>query len=396
MNAAVGGKIQFGALAGAGDADMGEAAFFLEPGAALFVERALMRKQPFLPAGQEHGVEFQALGGMQRHHRHRVFVAAAVAVHHQRDMFEETLQVLEILHRADQFFQVFQPARGVGRTVLLPHLGIAALIEHDLRQLGVRQQLALRAPALERHHQIAQAAAGFRLQLIGLDDRACRFIKRNAPAPAVVVQQLHGGIANAALGHIDDALKGEVVGRRVDHPQISERVADFRALIEARAADHAIGQAERDKAIFKFAHLERGAHQNRDLVERVALALQLFDLFADRARFFLGIPGAGDGDLFAIDVFGAQRLAEPAFVMRDQIGRRGQDVAGRAIIALQPDHLGAGKIVLEAQDVIDLGAAPAIDRLIVITDAADVLWRGGVLTLSTCGRGWRRAERDAG
>ena len=73
---------------------MGEAALFLEAGAALFVERALARKQAFLPAGQEHVVEFESLGRMQRHQRNRFVRGAAVAVHHQRDMFEKTLQVL--------------------------------------------------------------------------------------------------------------------------------------------------------------------------------------------------------------------------------------------------------------------------------------------------------------
>src|SRR6185312_10784436 len=47
------------------------------------------------------------------------------------------------------------------------------------------------------------------------------------------------------------------------------------------------------------------------------------------------------------------------------------------VIALEPDDLGAGKVVLEAQDVVDLGAAPAVDRLVVVADAADVLERAG-------------------
>ena len=46
---------------------------------------------------------------------------------------------------------------------------------------------------------------------------------------------------------------------------------------------------------------------------------------------------------------------------------------GRAVITLQPDHRRAGEVVLEAQDVVDLGAAPAVDRLVVVADAADVL-----------------------
>ena len=121
----------------------------------------------------------------------------------------------------------------------------------------------------------------------------------------------------------------------------------------------------------------------------MTLALQLLDVFADGAGLFLGIPGAGDGDFFAQHVIGAQRLAEPAFVMGDDVRRGGEDVAGRAVIALQPDHRSAGKIVLEAQDVVDLGAAPAVDRLVVIADAADVFAPRGVLSRSL--EGGRRA-----
>jgi hypothetical protein len=35
--------------------------------------------------------------------------------------------------------------------------------------------------------------------------------------------------------------------------------------------------------------------------------------------------------------------------------------------------LGAREVALEAQDVVDLGPAPAIDRLVVVAHAADVL-----------------------
>ena len=223
----------------------------------------------------------------------------------------------------------------------------------------------------------AQRAARLRLQFVGLDHGAHRFGERYAALAGVVVQHLHGGVAEASLRHIDDALEGEIVGRRIDHAQIGQRIADFGALVEPRAADHAIGQAKRDEAIFELAHLERGAYQDCDLVERVrfavrTLALQLLDLLADGAGFLFRVPRAGDADFLAGLVVGAQRLAEPAFVVRDQVRRGGKDMAGRAVIALQPDHDGAGKVVLEAQDVVDLGAAPTVNRLIVVADAADV------------------------
>ena len=65
--------------------------------------------------------------------------------------------------------------------------------------------------------------------------------------------------------------------------------------------------------------------------------------------------------------------------MRDQMRGGGEDVAGGAVIALEADDGGAGKVVLEAQNIVDLGAAPAVDRLVVVADAADVLGGGGLL-----------------
>jgi hypothetical protein len=68
-----------------------------------------------------------------------------------------------------------------------------------------------------------------------------------------------------------------------------------------------------------------------------------------------------------------------------------EDMAGGAVVALELDDLGAGEIVLEAQDVVDLGAAPAIDRLVVVADAADVWLRRGPSTAVV--RWSRPAER---
>ena len=104
------------------------------------------------------------------------------------------------------------------------------------------------------------------------------------------------------------------------------------------------------------------------------LALRLLDLLADGAGFLLGIPGGVDVDLGVVGVgaVGEQRLAEPALIVGDEMRGGAEDMRGGAVVALQPDDGGAGKILVEAQDVVDLGAAPAIDRLVVVADAADV------------------------
>ncbi len=59
--------------------------------------------------------------------------------------------------------------------------------------------------------------------------------------------------------------------------------------------------------------------------------------------------------------------------MRDDPGGGGEDLRGRAVILLEPDDQRAREIALEFQDVADLGAAPAVDRLIIVADAAQIL-----------------------
>ena len=82
--------------------------------------------------------------------------------------------------------------------------------------------------------------------------------------------------------------------------KIGQRVADFLALVETRAADDAVVEAERDETVLEFAHLEGGAHEDRHVVELVAIALRLLDGLADGAGFLLRIPGGVDMDLAVV------------------------------------------------------------------------------------------------
>ena len=52
-------------------------------------------------------------------------------------------------------------------------------------------------------------------------------------------------------------------------------------------------------------------------------------------------------------------------------------MGGGAVVLLQPDHPRAGKILFEFQNVADLSPPPAIDRLIVVADAANIAVRLG-------------------
>ena len=238
--------------------------------------------------------------------------------------------------------------------------------------------LGLGAPTVEVAQEVGERRACTGRDLVGLHRLASGLHHRHAADPGDMQQLLDGGVADPPLGHIDDALEGQVVVGRLDQPQIGVDVADFRPLEEAWPADHRVGDLQHHEAFFEGPHLERGADQDGHVAELARLLLRAallgaLDLLGDQPALGLAVPDAANNDLFAVVALGPEGLAEPALVGFDQAGGGGQDVAGGAVVALQPDHCRAGEVALEAQDVVHLGAAPAIDRLVVVADAADVL-----------------------
>ena len=288
-------------------------------------------------------------------------------------MFEEAAEIGKLLHRADEFLEIFETARGVGGLLLAPQIRIAGFFQNDFGEFALRLRLDQLRPARKIGEQASQSLALLGLQLLRLDHGSRGLHQGDARAPCMIMEELQGGVTEAALRQVKDALESKIIGGLRDTAKIRERVADLGALVKSRAADHPVGQAKGDEPLLEFAHLEGGADQNGDLIERVALALQLLDLLADHAGFFFRVPNAGDGRLLAQFAIGEERFAEASFVMRNQARGDREDMPGRAVIAFEPDDFRARKIALETQDVIDLGAAPAIDRLIIVADAADVL-----------------------
>ena len=134
VNPAVRGEGDRAKLLGACDADIGQTALFLEALLAAFVHAALAREQPLFPAGQEHHRKLQPLGGVKRHDGDLFLRLALLIVHDQRDVFEKALQAVKLLQRLDEFLQVFQPPRRLGRFVVLPHRDVAGFFKDDFGQ----------------------------------------------------------------------------------------------------------------------------------------------------------------------------------------------------------------------------------------------------------------------
>ncbi len=228
------------------------------------------------------------------------------------------------------------------------------------------------APAREALDEIGERSARLARELLRLDDLAGGLEQGNSPGAGKGMEPLQRRVAEAALGHIDDALELEVVRRIGGDLEIGDGVLDLGALVEARAADDPIGQPRRHEPVLEGAHLEGGAHEDRDLVQGMSRRAEALDRLADPARLLLVVPDAGDRHFRAELAVGEERLAEPATIAGDEPRRRRENVARGPVVALEADDAGAGEVVLEAQDVVDLGPAPAVDRLVVVAHAADV------------------------
>ena len=336
-----------------------------------------MREQPLLPAGQEHRVEFEALGAVQGHDVDHLPGRPLLPLRHQADVIEEGREVLELGERADQLLQVLEPARHRRRTALPPHVDVARFLEHLARDLLVGGVLVRRvakraSPSPELVQETRQRRPRPGRERVGLDQRLRRAVEREPLRPREAVDFAQRAVAEAAFREVDDTLERQVVVGADQDPEIGHRVADFLPFVEPQAPDHAVGQADGQEALLEGAGLEARADEDGHAVQSLAAALQRLDDLTDRARLLLAVPGLGDADLLAGLAFRPQALAESLGIVGDQPRRGGEDMAGGAVVALQPHHDGAREIPLEAEDVADLGAAPAVDRLVVVADAADV------------------------
>ena len=328
IDAAIGGVQDDAAPPRPGDRDIGEAAFFFEAGQPAFVNRALRWEYAFFPADAEDIVEFQPLGRVDCHDRHRFLAIGAVIIHDEADVFEEIAERLVILHRAREFGKVFHPASAFGRAIRGEHGVIAAFLQHQPQQIGGRHRLCRLTPMQELPHQGANGVCRARGQFIAVGQLQCGGSQRQVHRPRVAVHFLQRLGTQSTLGLVMDAFKREVILRLRDQPKIGEGIADFGAFVKTETANDAVIHPDLDEAVFKLAGLVLRAHQNGDAVERRAFAFQPLDLLAHPARFFGRVPHADHPDLVTAVHFRPQRLVVALAVRADQPRCRAENMRG--------------------------------------------------------------------
>src|SRR3546814_12504414 len=124
----------------------------------------------------------------------------------------------------------------------------------------------------------------------------------------------------------------------MDETEVGERVAYFRAFVEAVAADDAVWHADRDEAVFEFARLKLRADEDRGAVERDALALEAFEFFADPPRLLGAVPHADDAQLAAGIKLGPQGVAEPPRILRHPPRGGGKHPRRERVLLVEAAH----------------------------------------------------------
>ena len=177
---------------------------------------------------------------------------------------------------------------------------------------------------------------------------------------------LDGARADAARGEVDHAQQRIVVGRVGDQAQIGERMFHLLPLEKAQAAINPIRNRGAEQRMLQYPRLRIGAVQQRDLRLRHTLIGQRADFIHDEARLIMIGAGAIHPDRLARAFRRPQIFAQALAVMADQHIGRIQDIALRAVILFQLDHLGHGEFGEKGLHIAGMRAAKGVDRLIVV------------------------------
>ncbi len=280
-----------------------------------------------------------------------------------------------VLHHAHELADVFDARLSLVGALGLQRGNQPALLDDHLHD-GV--QLALHfAGFAHQQQEVGEGAAGggaasglAGFHFAGLQEGAAVHV-------GGVLNAVDGGLPNAAAGRVDDARGRHVVGGVDRQLEVGHHVAHLGAFEEAGAAHNFVGDAGAQQHVFQRAALRVRAVKQRHLVVGFARVVEFLNLAGNPAALVALVGGQVERNLLARLARGEQLLGlAPAVVRDDRVGRI-QNVGRGAVVLLQLHHLGGRPVLLEVQNVADVGAAPGVNRLVVVAHHHQVAVHAG-------------------
>ena len=189
---------------------------------------------------------------------------------------------------------------------------------------------------------------------------------------------LYRRVADAAGRVVDDASQRLLVVGIGYGAEIGDDVLDFLALIERQAAVDAVGDVVLAHLFLEAAALGVGAVEDDEVVPlQVFLTAQSADVVAHNHRLLAVALCRLQLQLLAVLVLAVDVLRYLAFVLADEaVGGLDDELCG-AVVLLQLEELGVGVGLAEVKDIVDVGAAEAVDALGIVAHHADALALAG-------------------
>ena len=150
-------------------------------------------------------------------------------------------------------------------------------------------------------------------------------------------------------------------------PEISQRVADFKPLIEPLSAIDAVGNTLSEQRLFQHPRLRIGAIKDRNGAARVTVTEPGFGLLDDIAGFILLVKAGIEGDGLAPLSLCPEIFTEAPRIARYQSVRSLKNSRRRAVVLLEAYRLSTLEVLREALNVFHPRPSPTVDRLVVVT-----------------------------
>ena len=342
-----------------------------------------VREHLLFHPGEEHQLELEPLRAVHRHERdarrvlHPIHVALQghpLQVPGQRGLFAGGARLrLVVRDRREELPQVLLSRVRLGAVLEVERRAVPGPLEHRLED---RVRRARERFGAELGDEVVHAGEAL---LRGGGD-----VRRTRPARGMASwtemprldgelrETLERGRPDPATGDVDDSEEVDVAPRVHEHAQVREGVFHLGALVELHPADDLVRRVRRAERLFEDARL--GVHSVEDghLARVDPRGLRFLNNANHVRRFVALVLGGDDFDGRAGFVRRPQLLRHPLARRLDDPQRGLHDPPARAVVLLELHHLGLGEVFPEAADVADVGAAPAVDGLVVVADDAEV------------------------
>ena len=316
------------------------------------------RKNTFIHARQEDEREFQPLRTMDGHQGDAVvFPFIGVDIVYESDFFKEfresAFRLLgdEVFRDRKQLAQIFLTALRL-RILALLQLCEILRICHDLLDQFENIHFRGRIQKIKDHRrEIRKLALRSRRKPTALDAHDA-LEHRHAAGIRIVQELLDRRPSDTALWCIDDAGQTDIILEIIDDLQISQHVADFRAVIEACPADHRIADAASDERFFDDTRLR--IHAVEDC--HIAIGAMLFHMlflhrFDDETCFRMLIDRGVMLEMRTGIILCPQTLRRAIRIVLYHCICRVQDRLRRAVVLLELDELRLRIVLLEIHDI---------------------------------------------